>query len=176
MKLILSIATAIFMMHACSEKPVPQGNKVLPSQREVNKGMENINRQMAMEEDAVIEGYCERRAWDMIKTGTGLRYMIYHEGPKGPMASEGMVATVAYEVSLIDGTVVYSSDVDGIRSFLVGQDNVETGIHEVITYLKVGDKARVILPSHLAHGLSGDNNKIPPRSTVIYDLELISLR
>jgi len=28
----------------------------------------------------------------------------------------------------------------------------------------------------LAHGLTGDNDKIPPRSTVIYDLELIALK
>ncbi|HAQ71333.1 MAG TPA: peptidylprolyl isomerase, partial [Flavobacteriales bacterium] len=28
----------------------------------------------------------------------------------------------------------------------------------------------------LAHGLTGDNNKIPPRSTVIYDIELIGLK
>ena len=70
----------------------------------------------------------------------------------------------------------YSSKEDGPRSFMIGQDNVETGLHEAVTYLKLGDKAHVILPSHLAHGLTGDNNKIPPRSTVIYNLELIGLK
>jgi FKBP-type peptidyl-prolyl cis-trans isomerase FkpA len=34
----------------------------------------------------------------------------------------------------------------------------------------------MILPSHLAHGLLGDDNKIPPKASVIYELELLSLR
>jgi len=159
--------------HGCQENPSPQP---APTQKEVNRGMEDINRQMAMEEDAVIEGYASRRGWEMVKTGTGLRYAIYESGPKGPLAAEGQVATVNYEVSLIDGSVVYTSKEDGHRSFLIGQDNVESGIHEAIQYMKVGDKAHVILPTHLAHGLTGDNDKIPPRSTVIYDLELIALK
>jgi FKBP-type peptidyl-prolyl cis-trans isomerase FkpA len=40
----------------------------------------------------------------------------------------------------------------------------------------VGDKAILILPSHLAHGLVGDENKIPPKASVIYELELLSLK
>lgn len=171
MAILLVTAT----MHACQENETPQGDG-LPTQREVNKSMEDINRQMAQEEDAAIEDYAQQRGWDMTKTGTGLRYMIYESGPEGPNALEGQVATVHYEVSLTDGITVYASSEQGARSFLIGQDNVESGIHEAIQYLKVGDKARVILPSHLAHGLTGDNDKIPPRSTVIYDLELLSLR
>ncbi len=175
LKTIISILLLTTTMHACQENQAPQGDG-LPTQREVNKSMEDINRQMALEEDAEIEGYAQRQGWEMTKTGTGLRYMIYEEGPEGPAALEGQVATVHYEVSLTDGTIVYASSEQGARSFLIGQDNVESGIHEAIQYLKVGDKARVILPSHLAHGLTGDNDKIPPRSTVIYDLELLSLR
>jgi FKBP-type peptidyl-prolyl cis-trans isomerase len=41
--------------------------------------------------------------------------------------------------------------------------------------LRVGDKARFILPSHLAHGVPGDGVKIPRRATIIYDLELINI-
>ena len=55
-------------------------------------------------------------------------------------------------------------------------DNVETGLHEGIKYMKVGEKAKMILPSHLAHGLIGDSKKIPPRSTIVYDIELLDLK
>ncbi|MDA9267163.1 FKBP-type peptidyl-prolyl cis-trans isomerase [Salibacteraceae bacterium] len=112
----------------------------------------------------------------MTKTGTGLRYMVYEGKGEGEKAKDGQIATLDYKVSLMDGVEVYSSKEDGPRSFMIGQDNVETGLHEAVTYLKLGDKAHVILPSHLAHGLTGDNNKIPPRSTVIYNLELIGLK
>ena len=172
MKLFISFFLAVLAASGC-DRPAEQAD--VPTQKEVNRSMEDINRQMAQEEDAIIEGYAERRGWEMTKTGTGLRYMIYEEG-EGETAMEGQVASVLYEVSLIDGTVVYSSKDQGQRDFLIGQDNVETGIHEAVQYMRVGDKARVILPSHLAHGLTGDNDRIPPRSTVIYDLSLVALR
>mgnify|MGYP000846953534 CR=1 FL=1 len=173
---ILAIIMGLFLaVHSCQES-TPPSNQSLPTQRDVNRSMEDINRQMALEEDAVIEGYAERRGWEMTKTGTGLRYMIYDSSGEGDKAREGQVATLKYKVSLMDGEEVYSSENDGPRSFMIGQDNVESGLHEAVTYLKLGDKAQIILPSHLAHGLTGDNNKIPPRSTVIYDLELIGLK
>ena len=58
----------------------------------------------------------------------------------------------------------------------IGKDNVESGIHEGITYLRVGDKAKLLIPSYLAHGLVGDKNKIPPRATLVVDLHLIRLQ
>ncbi|MEX2597736.1 MAG: FKBP-type peptidyl-prolyl cis-trans isomerase [Salibacteraceae bacterium] len=174
MRFIVIIWLMVTLVNACNDKA--SSKKIELTQQEVNRGMEDVNRQMTLEEDAVIEGYAERRGWNMIKTGTGVRYEIYKSGPDGPLAKEGQVAELNYKVSLIDGTVVYSSDKVGSRSFLIGQDNVESGLHEAVTYMKVGDHARVILPSHRAHGLSGDNQKIPPRSTVIYDLHLLALK
>ena len=76
----------------------------------------------------------------------------------------------------MDGRVCYSSDSLGPKEFVVGADNVETGLHEGIQYLHVGDRATLILPSHLAHGLIGDESKIPPKASVIYELELLSVK
>jgi FKBP-type peptidyl-prolyl cis-trans isomerase len=83
---------------------------------------------------------------------------------------------IDYSVSLLDGTECYSSKSTGPQEFRIGQDNVESGLHEAILLMKVGDKARFILPPHLAHGLIGDQNKIPAMSTIIYDVELKALR
>ena len=41
--------------------------------------------------------------------------------------------------------------------------------------LKEGDAARFILPPYLAFGLLGDENKIPPRSTIVYNVEMLKL-
>jgi len=49
---------------------------------------------------------------------------------------------------------------------------VESGLHEVMKYLREGDRAVVIIPSHLAFGLLGDLDKVPPFSTVVYDIYL----
>ena len=148
-------------------------NKAVDS-RDIKEPLIEENKRMTLEEVHMMERYIQRRQWDMKESGTGLRYMIYQSG-YGIMAEEGMRATVNYEIALMDGTVCYSSEEQGPRTFTIGRDNVESGIHEGITYMKVGDKAKLLIPSYLAHGLVGDQNKIPPRSSLVVDLELLRL-
>jgi FKBP-type peptidyl-prolyl cis-trans isomerase FkpA len=153
----LVVATA----HSCGDSNQPPEN--FPSQKEVNKSLETINRKFVLDEAMMIDAYIERRNLEMKTTGTGLRYKIFDEGA-GELATNGQYATA------------YDSSEDGQKEFLIGQDYVESGLHEGILMMRKGDRAKFILPSHLAHGLSGDNNKIPPRSSVVYDIRLISLR
>jgi len=85
------------------------------------------------------------------------------------------VANIKYKVSLLNGKVCYSSDSDGVKSFRIGQGGVELGLEIGILKLRVGDKAKFILPPNLGWGLIGDEKKIPSRSIIIYDVELIGL-
>ncbi len=132
------------------------------------------NKMYVKRENDEIDQYVAHRGWKMTTTGTGLRYMITQKGD-GELAVNEKQAKVKYKITLLDGTLCYSSDLTGPKVFVIGKDNVESGLHEGIQLLHVGDKAMFILPSHLAHGLIGDENKIPPHSTVIYDIELIAL-
>ena len=45
-----------------------------------------------------------------------------------------------------------------------------------VTYLGVGDSALVVLPHYLAHGIAGDNQKIPPLSPVLYFIKLVDVK
>lgn len=135
----------------------------------------NANKMYVRKESDEIDQYIAHRGWKMTMTGTGLRYMITQKG-NGIAAIPEKHAKVNYKISLLDGTLCYSSDSTGAKVFLIGHDNVESGLHEGIQLLHVGDKAVFILPSHLAHGLMGDDSKIPPKSSVIYDIELLSIR
>ena len=86
-----------------------------------------------------------------------------------------MIARVNYHVSLLDGTFCYSTDSLGPEDFRIGHSTAEQGLQEGIILMKIGGKARFILPPHLAHGLLGDADKIPLRATIIYDVELLNL-
>jgi len=110
----------------------------------------------------------------MIETKTGLWYMIYEKG-EGKKSKEGLYATINYNIALLDGPQCYSSDSLGPKRFKIGRSLVESGLEEGILLLTEGDKARFILPPHLAHGLVGDDNRIPARSIIVYDVELLSL-
>lgn len=132
-----------------------------------NKGLVSIDQDR-------IEAYVNRRGWTMEKSQTGLWYQIYEKG-NGPKAQTGLIARLNYSVSLLDGTMCYTSDSLGPMQFRIGQGGVESGLEEAILMMHVGDKARFIMPPHMAHGLLGDDNKIPPRSVIVYHAELINL-
>lgn len=165
----------ILLLFAYACGGTPENRKNLPTQEEINRSMEDINRKFLHDEDRQIESFVERRNWPVTKTGTGLRYYIYENGD-GDSAKSGNVVEIKYTLSLLNGTVVDSSASGKTSSFLVGHDNVESGLHEGITYLNEGSRAKLILPIHLAHGLIGDLKKIPPRSTLVYDIELVNVQ
>ena len=135
----------------------------------------NANKIYVEKENDEIDQYIAHRGWNMTETGTGLRYMIVKNGT-GELAKPDQHAKVNFKISLLDGTLCYSSDSTGAKEFLIEQDDVESGLHEGIQYMHVGDKAIMILPSHLAHGLIGDQSRIPPHASVMYELDLLSVR
>jgi FKBP-type peptidyl-prolyl cis-trans isomerase len=85
--------------------------------------------------------------------------------------------SVHYKGQLLDGTVFDSSykrkqPID----FPVGVGQVIAGWDEGILLLKVGDKARFVIPSNLAYGESGAGGVIPPNATLIFDVELMDVK
>lgn len=142
--------------------------------KELENTLVYANKQAVRAEDEQINDFLERYNWKMEETGTGLRYAIYKHG-NGPKAEPGKVAVLRYSVRLITGDEIYNSEKDGLKEFLIGMGGVESGLEEGILLLRVGDKAKFIIPSHLGFGLLGDQDKTPPKSTLIYDLELVAL-
>lgn len=135
----------------------------------------NFSKNVAIDEDLDIKMYLEqRKSWKMNETGSGLRYYIYQKGT-GEQAASGMLAEVKFDISLLDGTKCYKTENGETETFKIDRSEIETGVQEGIKYMHVGDKAKLIIPSHLGHGLSGDFVKIPPLTTLVIDLELVSL-
>ena len=166
------IASLIISLYSCSETSEKKVEKKEVSSRE---SLEIANRYLVRTESEDIENYIRRHGWTMEETGTGLQFWIYEKGT-GEQAEKGMVALLNYKTWLLNGNLIYSSDELGPKEFKIGKGGVESGLEEAILMMHIGDKARLVIPSHLAFGLLGDNNKIPPRSTVVYDIELISLK
>ena len=132
------------------------------------------NRYLTRTEEEEIDHYIKRHQLKVEETGSGLRYAVTKHG-NGSVPQRGDKVSLKYETRLISGDLIYSSDEDGLLVFQVGKGGVPSGMEEAILHLKVGDQAVIILPSHLAFGLLGDNKKIPKRATVIYKIELLKL-
>jgi FKBP-type peptidyl-prolyl cis-trans isomerase len=134
-----------------------------------------MNKDFAIEEDIRINAYLANRPkWKMQKSETGLRYFIYKEGV-GEKAVPGLTADVRFKIELLDGTLCYETKTDEVEGFKIDNSEMESGIHEGIKLMRVGDKAKFIVPSHLAHGLLGDFDKIPPMNAIVVDIELVAL-
>ncbi len=120
------------------------------------------------EMDKIAAGYDE--------TPSGLRYTILQEG-KGKKAEKGTTVSVHYKGQLLDGQVFDSSyERKQPIDFKIGMGQVIAGWDEGIQLLKVGDKARFVIPSNLAYGSSGAGGVIPPDATLIFDVELMDVK
>ena len=143
--------------------------------KQVSESLLKANRYLVKQEKEDIDNYIRRHGWEMLETGSGLQYFIEEKG-SGEQVVAGKVITLKYTTRLITGDLIYSSNESGPKTFVVGHGGVESGLEEAVLLLHAGDKARIIIPSHLAYGLVGDDNKIPARATLIYEIELIELK
>lgn len=171
--LIIFLITLLFLS-SCSNKSNNSERKNIDP-KEYKEPLIEANKELVKSENEQIADYIARYNWDMKTKPSGLRYLIYKEGD-GEKANTGKMAKINYTIELLNGEVCYSSEKKGPKEFLIGGAEVESGLNEAILLLKVGDRAKFIIPSHLAFGLAGDKDKIPLRATLIYDIELLELK
>ncbi|HKK40025.1 MAG TPA: FKBP-type peptidyl-prolyl cis-trans isomerase [Cryomorphaceae bacterium] len=169
---IATILVLWSLLFAASCKDSSQGShQRMPTQDELIEA----NKRKVGKEAELINQFIAQSGWDMKETDTGIRYDIYHLEDDTVNAKSGDVVSIAYSLHLLDGSRVSDTKVNGPVTFKVGQGDVVSGLHEAVTLLSVGDSARLILPSYLAYGLTGDQNNIPSNAALFYDLSLVSL-
>ena len=114
----------------------------------------------------------------VVTTESGLQYKVITEG-KGQVPTDVDRVKVHYKGTLIDGTEFDSSysrkDKDGNpqpSTFRANQ--VIKGWTEALTMMPIGSKWELYIPQELAYG-SQDTGTIPPFSTLIFEVELLSI-
>lgn len=113
---------------------------------------------------------------DTVTTASGLRYIRLNQ-TDGELAVAGKTVSVHYTGYLENGNVFDSSISRGQPiSFPLGQGRVIKGWDEGIALLKVGEKARLLIPSALAYGDRGAGGLIPPGADLIFDVELVDVK
>jgi hypothetical protein len=112
-----------------------------------------------------------------ITTASGLKYIDIVEGT-GPSPQTGQAVSVNYTGTLVNGTKFDSSYDPGRQPlvFQLGTSRIIKGWNEGIATMKVGGKRKLIVPPGLGYGAAGNPPSIPGNATLLFDVELMSVK
>ena len=163
------------------------GGKPLLTEDEVRKVLAQFQQQMAAKAQQAAQQLAEKnqkageaflaenkKKKGVITLPSGLQYQVIKEGTgKIPKATD--TVTTHYRGTLIDGTEFDSSYKRGEpASFQV--NGVIKGWTEALQLMKVGSKWQLFIPSNLAYGPQGAGQVIGPNATLIFEIELLSIK
>jgi len=106
------------------------------------------------------------------QTASGLQYLVLEQGDGEAHPEASSRVRVHYHGTLIDGSV-FDSSVERGQPIEFGLGQVIPGWTEGLQLMSKGEKMRLFIPSNLAYGNRGAGT-IPPGSTLIFDVELIT--
>ncbi|MFT5646902.1 MAG: FKBP-type peptidyl-prolyl cis-trans isomerase [Aureispira sp.] len=110
----------------------------------------------------------------IVTTASGLQYEILQEG-EGDKPTLSSKVTTHYHGTLVDGTV-FDSSVERGEPSSFGVNQVIKGWQEGIPLMSAGAKYRFYIPQELAYGMRSPSSSIPPGSTLIFEVELLSFK
>ena len=138
-----------------------------------NSSMEEAKR-LAEEKEKAMKEQMASISKDAQTTDSGLKYIMLEEG-KGASPVAGQNVSVHYAGYLLDGTKFDSSyDRGEPITFPLGQGRVIKGWDEGIGLLKIGGKAKLIIPPDLAYG-NRAVGPIPANSILMFEVELVDI-
>lgn len=171
--LLISIAVLVSCECGTSHQQAPVPEENTRSRPEDRIG---ATRNFLQKERESIEAYKKDRKLDMLSTGTGLHYMILEDSGDTTSVKPEDIVEFEYDIFMMNGRLLYSSSESGTRTLRVDKEDAVIGLHESLKILDLGDKGRFILPSHLAFGVGGDQNKVPPMTPLVYELEIVNIQ
>ncbi|OHE79179.1 MAG: peptidylprolyl isomerase [Verrucomicrobia bacterium RIFCSPLOWO2_12_FULL_64_8] len=109
---------------------------------------------------------------------SGLRYIVRAPGDGGARPQRGQEVTAHYEGRLLLDGVKFDSSYDQDRPFTfhVGTHEVIPGWDLAFLDMTKGEKRTLIIPWWLAYGEMGRPPTIPPRASLVFDVELVDFR
>lgn len=135
----------------------------------------------AEEDMKALKAKSEQDFWDYLKandvteytqSGLFIKKLVTTEGAK---PQEGQTVRIKFEATYLDGTLLGNSDQLGdYYEFKYGSHSLLRGLEEGVGMMKVGEKARFVIPYPLAYGENPYGN-IPAYSNLVFDVELLEI-
>ena len=129
------------------------------------------------EELTMLNDYMLENHSGVTPKASGLYFILTEDSGNDSTIRQGDRVEIAYTGTLLANGIVFDSNLDSLGrmyeplTVTVGTGAVITGMDEGLTFMKNGDKAKMIIPSDLAYGATVKNG-IPRFSTLIFDVEI----
>jgi FKBP-type peptidyl-prolyl cis-trans isomerase FklB len=163
------------------------GNKPLMTDEQVKETMTAYSKTMIEKQTAIAKEagaanaaagekfLAENKTKEGVKvTPSGLQYKVLKEG-SGDSPKETDTVVVNYRGTLIDGTE-FDSSYKRNEPATFPVNRVIKGWTEALQLMKPGAKYQLFIPSALAYGERGAGQDIGPNQTLIFDVELLSVK
>jgi len=108
-------------------------------------------------------------------TASGLKYQVLKQGTGTVSPKATDTVKVHYHGTLLNGTV-FDSSVQRGEPLSFPLNGVIPGWTEGLQLMKVGDKFKFEIPPNLAYGAASPSPKIPPNSTLVFEVELLGIQ
>jgi FKBP-type peptidyl-prolyl cis-trans isomerase len=112
---------------------------------------------------------------EMITTASGLKYQVLKRGTGTVSPKPTDTVNVHYHGTLLNGTV-FDSSVERGQPISFPVNGVIPGWIEGLQLMKMGDKFKFVIPPQLAYGPNSPSPKIPPNSTLVFEVELLGIQ
>jgi len=185
--------SAIFKVDATDFYTLSRGYKTLPEEVKLggklvfyikiigvadNLSVQKEKKDLAVDkqkfEDEMLKDFLYKENITVKPTASGLYYVTQTKGT-GKKPEKGDKLIVHYTGKFINGEIFDSSLKRGTPlTYNFGDKGFIPGWIEGISYMKEGEKAMLIIPSHLAYG-DKKNGPIPAYSTLIFEIELLKV-
>jgi FKBP-type peptidyl-prolyl cis-trans isomerase FkpA len=167
---LISITSFLHIFSGCNEN-----SEEKPPLKITKKQMDSITVEMEtkynqMEEDRITD-YISRHV-PMEKSERGFWFTITKKNPSGKVIQDMSMVKYKRVVSLCNSQELYNDEM----ILTIGNGNEIPGMHDALKMLRKGEEAIFIFPSYLAYGLIGDQNKVPPKSELIYEVKIIDVQ
>lgn len=104
-------------------------------------------------------------------------YYIEKQAGDGDSVQDGDLVAVHYSIYNLDNQLIENSyDYGQPLPFVYGGDQMIAGIEEAVGYMRVGGKARIIVPSRLGFGDVTIDESLPANTPLVIDLEFVDLQ
>lgn len=154
---------------------IKTNEEILKEQLAFMKTVNEKNDALKKQEADTLKKYLEDNKIDAKPVYSGLYYLPLVNG-KGLFPVKGSTVVIKYTGSFLNGKVFDSNhESDMPLEFKMGAGQVIKGLEDGLMMMKVGGKAKLIIPSSLAYA-ENEAGEIKPFTTLVFDVELLEVK